>query len=315
MDPVTHGLTGALIAESGFRRRLGGYATLALAGVAMFPDLDIVYRLEGLPSYIANHRALSHSYVGVFAEGLLLGGILGRIDPKRRYVAWISACWVALLSHQMLDVITSYGTVLLYPFNMTRFYLDWVFIIDFFLSGILALFLILARKNPERAEQKARIGLVVAACYVLFCALDHSVALNELKKGAAANGVAFQSAAAIPQPIFPVRWSGILDGGEYYYQVQFWSFQQPDPPYEVYNKNTGSMFEQKARTSELGVLYHWFARYPVVREYVQNDTHVIEFSDLRFKFHVLDFRVRQPFVLRIKMDRNGNILESRLTRS
>jgi inner membrane protein len=313
MDPVTHGLTGALIAETGFSRRLGGHSTLLLAGVAMFPDIDIIYRLGGLPTYIENHRGLSHSFVGILTSGLILGTLLGRIDDKRRYLAWIAACWVALFSHQILDVVTSYGTVLLYPFDLTRYYLDWVFIIDFFLSGILILFLILSRKQGQ-GERKAKFGLLLAAGYILFCALNHSLALQQVKKFGEVNGIFFKSAAAIPQPV-PLRWSGILDGGIFYYQIPLWSFRQPDQPFEVYNKTTGTIFEQKARDSELGVLYYWFARYPVVREYVRNQTHVVEFSDLRFKFRILDFRVRQPFVLRIKMDNSGKIIESRLTRS
>lgn len=315
MDPVTHGLTGALIAETGFSRRLGGQSTLVLAAVAMFPDIDIIYRLEGLPTYIENHRALSHSFTGILASGILLGAILGRLDRARRYAAWIAACWVALFSHQVLDVITSYGTVLLYPFSLTRFYLDWVFIIDIFLSGILAVFVILSRKNLTRAEHKAKIGLMVASGYILFCALNHTLALHQVKKAAAADGIPYKTAAAIPQPVLPLRWSGVLDGGDFYYQVPLWSFRQPDSPFEAYNKKTGTLFEQKARESELGVLYYWFARYPVVREYYRNQTHVVEFSDLRFKFRILDFRVRQPFVLRIKMDNSGKIIESRLTRS
>jgi inner membrane protein len=313
MDPVTHGLTGALIAQAGFRQRLGNYSTLALAAVAMFPDLDIVYRLEGLPTYIENHRGLTHSFVGVLASGILLGAILGRIDKKRRYLAWISACWVALFSHQVLDLITSYGTIVLYPFNLNRYYLDWVFIIDFFLSGILAVSLLLSLKS--KSEQKAKWGLLIASVYILFCAGNQYFAIHQLKKSAHANGIPFRSVAAIPQPLLPLIWSGILDGGDFYYQVQTWSFRQPQPPFEVFNKYSGTPFEQKARNSELGLLYFWFARYPVVKEYVENRVHVVEFSDLRFKFRVLDFRVRQPFVLRIKMNESGYILESRLTRS
>lgn len=315
MDPVTHGLTGALIAQTGFSRRLGGYSTVAMAAVAMFPDIDIVYRLQSLPTYIENHRGLSHSFVGILGSGILLGAILGRIDKKRRYLAWIASCWVALLSHQILDLVTSYGTQILYPFNMNRYYLDWVFIIDFFLSGILLLFLMLSRKIPGQSERKAKLGLMLAAGYILFCAANHSLALHQLIRSAKANGIPYQSAAAVPQPLLPLIWSGILDGDEFFYQKQLWSFQQPQPPFEVYNKISGSIFEQKARNSELGVLYFWFARYPVVKEYVQNRMHIVEFSDLRFKFRLLDLRVRQPFVLRITMDESGNIIESRLTRS
>ncbi len=314
MDPVTHGLTGALIAEAGFSHRLGGKGRLVLIGAAMFPDIDIVYRFWGLPAYIENHRGLSHSFVGMFAAGIFLGSILGRLDEERRYMVWIAACWVGLFSHLVLDLITSYGTVALYPFSRTRFYFDWVFIIDVLLSGTLLIFLLLSRRS-QRGERTARIGLIAACGYICFCALNHTLAIHQLKQSAAENGIAYETIAAIPQPGLPVRWSGILDAGTDYFQVPFYSFQKPQPPFEVFNKTRRSFFEQKARETEMGVLYTWFARYPVVEEYEQQGFHIVEFSDLRFYIRVYDFFVRRPFVLRIKMDDAGHILESRFARS
>jgi len=314
MDPVTHGLTGALIAEAGFSQRLGGRSRLVLTAAAMFPDIDIVYRFGGLPTYIENHRGLTHSFAGLFAAGMILGSILGRLDEERRYVAWIAACWVALFSHLLLDLITSYGTVALYPFSRTRFYFDWVFIIDVFLSGLLLLFLILSRRS-QSGVRLARTGLLAACGYIGFCALNHSLALHQLRQSAAENQIAYQSIAVIPQLGAPVRWSGILDAGTDYYQIPFYSFQKPQSPFQVFNKTRRSFFEQKARETELGVLYYWFARYPVVDEYEQQGFHIVEFSDLRFYIRVYSFFVRRPFVLRIKMDSAGNVLESRFARS
>src|SRR5262245_40343698 len=152
-----------------------------MPGAAMLPDIDIVYRIEGLPTYIANHRALTHSFLGIIATGILMGAVIGRFDEERRYTAWMSACWVALFSHQLLDLITSYGTVVLYPFSNTRYYFDWVFILDLFLTGSLLLFLILSRrkKNPIDGQRVAVGGLVTAVTYVAFCAVNHSLAMHQ----------------------------------------------------------------------------------------------------------------------------------------
>ena len=314
MDPITHGLAGAVIAETGFSRRLGSRATLLLAGVAMFPDLDILYRLEGLPTYIENHRGFSHSFVGLLLSGGLLGAIFGRFDEERRYLPWIAACWVALFSHQILDLITSYGTVVLYPFSNTRYYFDWVFILDLFLTGTLLISLILTRLKRNRAEIRARKGLILAGLYIAFCALNHTLALQRLKSAADENKIPYTRIAAIPQPLLPIRWSGILDAGLHYYQVPFFSFLKPTIPFQAFIKSTGSYFEQKARSSELGLLYFWFARYPVVEEKVRGSVHIIQFSDLRFYIRLHRFPIRKPFVLHFEMDEAGNILESRFTR-
>ena len=191
MDPITHGLAGALIAEAGFSQKLGGRSRYLLAGAAMFPDIDIIYRIEGLPTYIANHRALTHSFIGLIFSGAILGAVFGKLDEERRYIPWIAACWVALFSHQILDLITSYGTVVLYPFSKTRFYFDWVFILDGFLTGTFLIALIAARLKPERSERRAKIGLLILSGYIAFCALNHTLAMHQLKiaaeKGALTN--------------------------------------------------------------------------------------------------------------------------------
>lgn len=315
MDPVTHGLAGALISEAGFARKLGGRARWVMPVAAMFPDIDIVYRIEGLPAYIANHRALTHSFAGILVSGLLMGIVLGRLDEERRYLAWISACWVALFSHQVLDLITSFGTCVLYPFSRTRFYFDWVFIIDIFLSGMLLAFWLLSRRRNESDAQKMAVrGLGIVAGYILFCALNHNLAIHQLKKVAMRNQMQYQSVAAIPQILMPLRWSGVVDIGTHYYLIPMYSFRTPAPPFQIFTKTTGSYFEQKARATEMGVLYTWFARYPVVTERVEEQSHIVEFSDLRFYMRFFSFMVRKPFVLRIKMDRDGNVLETRFGR-
>ncbi len=318
MDSVTHGLAGALIAETGFAQHLGRRARWILAGVAVFPDIDILYRIKGIPSYLENHRGLTHSFTGILIIGVALGVLFGRFDRERRFLPWIAACWVALLSHQLLDLITSYGTIVLYPFSKTRYYFDWVFIIDIFFSLILLVSLLFARRRSESSRRRATIGIGVACCYIIFCAGNHTLALDRLKQSAQENNISYSSAAAVPQVGLPFWWSGILDTGSHYYQSRYWSFKKPQPPFQVFNKTNGSFFEQKARDSEMGILYYWFARYPVVSERIEGKFHIVEFSDLRFYMRVLAMKTvqfRRPFVLRIKMDDSGKIIESRFTRS
>ena len=303
------------MAEAGFRQRLGDRARIFMPIAAMFPDMDIVYRFGGLPEYLENHRALSHSFVGVIASGALLGALAGRIDEERRYVPWIAALTAALTSHQILDFITSFGTMVLYPFSRVRFFFDWVFIIDLFLSGILALFLILSWRNPEKAERRAKWGLAVAAFYIAFCGINHEMALFQLRKAANENQIVYQSIAAIPEAGLPIRWSGIIDAGANYYQVPLLSVRKPSPPFAVFPKTTGSLWESRAKATQLGELFFWFARYPVVHEYDEPHFHIVEFSDLRFYFRLRGASVRNPFVLRVKLDEAGNVVESGFLRS
>ena len=318
MDSLTHSFAGALIAEAGFAQHLGRRARWVMAGTAMMPDLDIVYRLNGIATYLEQHRGVTHSFAGILFLGILTGTVFGRFDRERRYFPWICACWLALLSHQLLDLITSYGTMVLYPFSKTRYYFDWVFVIDVFFSLILLLAVFFARQNVDFARRRAAIGIAAAATYVIFCAMNHTLALHNLKQSANEQRISYRSAAAMPQFGLPLWWSGIIDNDTHYYQSRFWSFKKPQDSFQVFNKTNGSLFEQKARESELGILFYWFARYPTVTERIEGRFHIVEFTDLRFhmRFKALKvLKLRKPFVLRIKMDDRGNILESRFIRS
>ena len=326
MDPVTHGLTGALLAEAGIRQKLGNSARVAMAVSAMFPDIDIVYRIGGLPEYLANHRALTHSFVGIIASGIILGPLGAYVAGSRgpasraeagpqRYLAWISACWIALFSHQILDLITSYGTIVFYPFSRERYFFDWVFIVDVFLSAILAFFLIRALRNPESSIRIARKGLIAASIYIAFCSANHQMALYQLRHSAQANGIAYRSLGAVPQALLPFRWSGIIDAGSQYYQKNYVDLQPPQPPFAVYPKSTGSYWEDRAKQTDLGVLFFWFARYPVAHQEDRGNLHIIDFYDLRFLMSATGFRLRTPFILEIKMDDAGNVIESSFSRS
>lgn len=69
MDPITHGLFGATIAQLGFRQRIGRGTTVVAVLAAMLPDVDILIprlsQATGIPlgpfrEYL-QHRGLTHS--------------------------------------------------------------------------------------------------------------------------------------------------------------------------------------------------------------------------------------------------------------
>ena len=63
-DNLTHGLAGALLAQTGFRQRYGPAATVALVVGAELPDLDFLFALGGPVSSFVHHRGMTHSLLG-----------------------------------------------------------------------------------------------------------------------------------------------------------------------------------------------------------------------------------------------------------
>jgi inner membrane protein len=157
MEPVTHFLTGACLARTGFNRR-AAYATFAMAVAAEFPDIDSLWAFRGPVDAFQHHRGITHTFVGVLFEAafvvLLMYGVhrwraaryakrvrpapVGDHVPIERPLTAAPVRWgllycfslIALLSHLLLDYTNNYGVRPFYPFNPHWYAASIVFIFD-----------------------------------------------------------------------------------------------------------------------------------------------------------------------------------------
>src|SRR5512141_770041 len=224
MDTLTHGLAGALLAralpstgDETLDRTLARREAWVGFAAAMFPDADVFVSPFSAEFYITQHRAFTHSFVTLPAWVVILTliasirlapalgppGSVGRRTAVRRLGLVVA---LGLASHILLDWITSWGTMFLSPISWARFALDWTFILDAFLSGLLVLGLVgvraVSRRSFPRSRVAARAGLLAATAYVAFCGLRHAEAV---RLGEALSPRATER-AAIPQPGSPDRW-------------------------------------------------------------------------------------------------------------
>src|SRR5260370_13769057 len=153
MDTITHGIAGALIGKAVFRgedmfaahpMNRGRMITWSLMLGAIFPDSDVLRDIFSHDRLlvITWHRSLTHSLVMLPLWALLLAGITRwfanawkRVAPSFRALAGIYA--VGLLSHILLDLVTSFGTMVWSPVQWSRPAWDLIFIVDFTLTAIL----------------------------------------------------------------------------------------------------------------------------------------------------------------------------------
>lgn len=171
MDPVTQGLLGAAVGQAVYGPRLGRKAALWGGLVGMTPDLDIVLNAAGPLGEFLWHRGPTHALWFGPVVGPLVGWLLWRlVDKRERALAdWIGLSILALVTHPLLDLFTSYGTQLLVPFSRHRFSLDAVSIIDPLYSLVLVLPLFVGRRRgwTETATQRtAMVALLVSTAYL-----------------------------------------------------------------------------------------------------------------------------------------------------
>lgn len=194
MDTITHALLGAATAQAGFRQRIGRSAGWVAAGAAAAPDLDVffphIFRAMGLSddslSVAWRHRGITHSLLFVPLMALAgaglwwwVGGLVRRLkspplsaeNPRPAFKLLFACLLVAMLTHPVLDVCTSYGTQLLSPLNDYRFAIDAIGIVDIIFTPLLIVTLvacwILNRKSATAGRRAARVGLALAAMYLL----------------------------------------------------------------------------------------------------------------------------------------------------
>jgi membrane-bound metal-dependent hydrolase YbcI (DUF457 family) len=146
MDPITHGITGALIGKGYFSKRQEGVAVFAATLGAVFPDVDVVVEAMSRDplAIVKYHRAITHSFVALPFFAILLAWLV-RLIARRRGIetpSWSTLsliCGVGLASHIILDGMTSFGTRMWTPISQQRVSWDLLFIVDFSFTAIVLL--------------------------------------------------------------------------------------------------------------------------------------------------------------------------------
>lgn len=161
MEPITHLMTGACLARTGFNRK-AAYATVAMVVAAETPDLDMLWSADGPIAGFQHHRGITHTLIGLPLEGLVVIAavwLVHRWRLRRAAAALTSLAkvpldatdqhiarpltaapvrWgllygfvlISLLSHILLDWTNNYGVRPFFPFNPRWYAGSFVFIFE-----------------------------------------------------------------------------------------------------------------------------------------------------------------------------------------
>jgi inner membrane protein len=219
MDNVTHaalGLSVGLVVA----RRGGSLPAAAVAALlaAEAPDLDVFIRNGDDPlTAFRWHRHFTHSFAFMPLWALLSAWLTSALFRWRKHgeEPWRGLFLPALagaLTHLLCDGCTSYGTMLLWPFDEARFAWDCLPIVDLFATLPLLALTILAYRRASR--RLAAYGLLWFAAYAGFGVWQHRRAETGLRAWLAARGVEPTRLAAKPTISNLVLWRGIWLHGD-----------------------------------------------------------------------------------------------------
>ena len=336
MDPLTHAASGLLLSQL-IPAPSRGWAALAGVILAVLPDTDYVMELSSRWDYLRYHRAFTHSLAALPLWALLGAGV-GRVLGGPRWFRPLLYLGLALVAvHLLLDWATSYGTRLLSPFSSGKYTLDWLFIIDPYLTLMLLGGGLAALCSPGRGRRVGAVCLAGAVFYFLTCGHYQHQALNLARQVFQKEASEGATVAALPQPLSCRRWLLFTarpgEIKQALVELPYWSwdnFQRelkevkavepaascPRAPAGDYRPPESLVVQDwRAASAPLprlgpearGLLdqYLDFARFPLLtRVEPKKEGFLLEWADLRFTVPGRAF----PFVLQMRLDREGNLL-------
>lgn len=283
MDPVTHLasglLAGRLLADRfPTARRAAFFGALA----AWMPDIDSFVGLDP-EAFLRDHRAFTHSLPGAAALALGLALAfrpLARNVGARKLFLWGYA--LALL-HVFLDLCTTYGTQVFWPFSDARLFLPALFIVDpFFTVPLLALVALTFAWRPRR-RALAALGLALCLAYPLANLGVRAAVQAGVAHRLAESGVAFRSVQLIPDLLTPYWWKAVVDQGDTLALASVPALL-PDGAIALraYPKADQALLARLGQEASIFRTWDWFALYPVMQDIEGGAGREVTFQDLRY---------------------------------
>ena len=216
MDNVTHAALG-IAAGIAVRRTGASLPAAALAGLLAGegPDLDVFIRSAGDPLVSFRwHRHFTHSFaftpIWGFLAALIASWFFRRHPNTSWRDLWLSG-FAGAMAHVLCDACTSYGTMLLWPFDDGRYAWDCMPIIDLIATLPVLVLAVLAWKKA--APRLAVYGLVWFTSYALLGVWQHARAESALRQWFASQQVSPVRVAVKPTALNLLVWRCVwLDG-------------------------------------------------------------------------------------------------------
>ncbi|HHY25259.1 MAG TPA: metal-dependent hydrolase [Desulfitobacterium dehalogenans] len=262
IDPITHGLIGAALANlSGHPIQLNDPIFVGCTLGAMIPDLDIVTHLKGRLNYLLKHRGASHSFLALGGMALGLGTLVYGVFPTSSWLTVVFWTLIGTLSHGIADLLNSYGAQLLWPFYKKKFTVNMAMVTDPIIFVLFLSSFVFSLNRPEFGLRSTLAVFTVAFVYLFVREIDRYKTRKRLEETFdAARG----QVKILPAMYRPFSWAFLL-----------------------YEKDTVSFGIMKKKNAKvLKVLPQWDSEDPLINNALESELADI-FNRFTPYFHVV----------------------------
>jgi inner membrane protein len=275
MDTITQAALGACIAQAGFSDKLGRKALVVGTVCGLLPDFDALLSIGSSDfEYLVTHRGWTHSFLVLpfiaflvawlsmkWAERKSTFSIEKNAIPENRYWLWYQLCFLALMTHPLLDLFTTYGTQILAPFSDARFTLDGIAIVDpiYTVPLLIAVFVGIFRKKSRNNKTWAIGALIFSSAYLSMGLVNSMEAKKEATQQLALTSFQAVDIRSSPTMFNTLLWRVVAKDADERYAVGFFSTVTKAPiHFEIY-ESTKSELVNRALGSEEGRILRWFS--------------------------------------------------------
>lgn len=291
MDSLTQMALGGVIAEAGFREKLGSKAVVLGCLGGILPDFDIITGIALRDPWIqlVVHRGITHSLFLAPVFSLFLGWFFWLWSKRRSsYGWWYLLAFLVLFTHPLLDCCTSYGTQIFTPFSNVRVAWNWVSIVDIFYSLPLFLTLImcalLKKWKPEKSTSWLGIlTLLLTTAYLAYGGWNHFIAQKRTFADAKDKKITVLHVEAYPQLANVWVWRTVVKTPDGYLLGRTNTLVGKTVE-SAFLPDDDDPWIDKALSHEKIKIYRWFANDLLRKKLVKSPQGggTVEFLDMRY---------------------------------
>jgi inner membrane protein len=316
MDPVTHIASGILGGQA-VRNPLqqDRYLLFFCIIAAWLPDIDNFIGFLGPEFYLVYHRGLTHSFFGGFLLAAILAGLFRIFIKSFPILYGFILAYACIVIHIFLDLITSYGTQILFPLTSTRYSIPSVFILDPLYTLVMIYLSYKSFRSLKKRKTLAMIGLLWVFIYPTVNLSIRYTLHYHVEKQLRSAGMVFDNVDISTDVLSPFYWKVIVEDATSYQIGGISLFHVTTPiDFTAYTKADRQLLQRFGEQAALFKIYKWFTDYTIMWEEQSGHDTMITFGDLRFSTTVPFLRnLREtggfPFALTAVLNNNRELVK------
>lgn len=240
MDSLTQIVLGAAVGEVVLGKKVGNKAMFYGGVAGTIPDLDVYFGsfLDTVTAFEI-HRDFTHSIFFAIVFGCIFGWLISLYEKKASVKEWMLLMCLGFFTHSVLDVHTTWGTQLFWPFEV-RLALKNIFVIDPLYTLPFLIFLIMAMFHPVGTKKRRKynnLGLIISCSYMIITIIAKGISYTKFTTALKEQEVVYSEIETKPTPFNAVLWSANIETNNAYL-IGYYSFFDTKPiKFYSYPKN------------------------------------------------------------------------------